>query len=105
MVYMAADKLKDAYWDPKRKDKLVRLMQQYQPGDQIESSLQQEYIADKFVLTNNTIELEVVFDKKFIGFVIWLMFKKDVDQRYMHLLTELQRHSSEMIFEMDEQQK
>ena len=31
------------------------------------------------------------------------MFKKDVDQRYMQMLTELQRRASEREFEMDEQ--
>ena len=82
--------LKKAYWDPKRKDTLMALLESYAQENFprqnlafLEKNLQKEYICDQIRFKNNKIELLLVFDKVFIGFVQYLMARKNPNNEYL----------------------
>ena len=103
IVNMVSERLKQAYWDPSRKEKLMILIQSYLPGkNYIEQCLQIEYQTDKFVYNKGKIELQIVFDRKYIEFIYWLMMdSKHVDLQYLSLVDQLASKSKFLTFHIN----
>ena len=107
LVNLVTERLKDAYWDPRRYKKLKDSALEYDETLDLDETLMRDFNTEKFLMKGNyyQVQFEPVFDKKYIGFIEWLMMWRNVDKEYISLITKILKRSKNQTKSLDEVSK